>query len=81
MLSGGADGASLEQKGMADVTHADRSGVRGQSQLITGAAVAVDVSTVPAMVLQTENQELSYMPKTDVVTDSEWSITHFSPSD
>ncbi len=81
MLSGGADGASLEQKGMADVTHADRSGVRGQSQLIAGAAVAVDVSTVPAMVLQTENQELSYMPKTDVVTDSEWSITHFSPSD
>lgn len=54
MLSGGADGASLEQKGMADVTHADRFGVRGQSQLITGAAVAVDVSTVPAMVLQTE---------------------------
>lgn len=56
MLSGGADGASLEQKGMADVTYADRSGVRGQSQLITGAAVAVDVSTVPAMVLQTEKK-------------------------
>ncbi len=57
MLSGGADGASLEQKGMADVTHADRSGVRGQSQLITGAVVAVDVSTVPAMVLQTEKNK------------------------
>lgn len=53
MLSG-ADRASLEQEGMADVTHADRSGERGQSQLIAGAAVAVDVSTVPAMVLQTE---------------------------
>lgn len=49
-MSGGA-GAPLEQKGMADVTYADGSGVRGQSQLITRAVAAVDVSTVPAMVL------------------------------
>jgi len=49
-VSGGA-GAPLEQKGMADVTYPDGSGVRGQSQLITGTVAAVDVSTVPAMVL------------------------------
>lgn len=51
-MSSGADGAPLEQKRMTDVTDADRFGVRGQGELITGAKVAVDVSTVPAMVLQ-----------------------------
>lgn len=37
---------------MAAVTHPDWSGVGGQGQLITGARVAEDVATVPAVVLQ-----------------------------
>lgn len=37
---------------MAAVTHPDWSGVGGQGQLITGARVAEDVATVPAVVLE-----------------------------
>ena len=38
---------------MADVTDAHRPRVRWQRQLIGGAGVAVDVPTVPTVVLQT----------------------------
>lgn len=47
----GAAGASLKQEGVTDVADAHRSGIRRQSQLVTGTAVAVNISTVPAVVL------------------------------
>lgn len=48
----GAAGASLKQEGVTDVADTHWSGVRRQRQLVTGAAVAVNVSAVPTVVLK-----------------------------
>lgn len=52
-LSGSGGRASLQQQGVTHVAHSHRPGVGGQGELVSGAAVAVDVSTVSAVVLQT----------------------------
>lgn len=55
MLSGTCGGASLQQQGVAHVAHSHRPWIRRQGQLVTGAAVAVDVSAVSAVVLRMQN--------------------------
>lgn len=55
MSSGTCGGASLQQQGVAHVAHSHRPWIRRQGQLVTGAAVAVDVSAVSAVVLRMQN--------------------------
>lgn len=58
VLSGRCGGASLQQEGVAHVAHPHRPRVGGQGQLVTGTAVAVDVSTVSTVVLSACDGEL-----------------------
>lgn len=55
MSSGTCGGASLQQQGVAHVAHSHRPWIRRQGQLVTGAAVAVDVSAISAVVLRMQN--------------------------
>lgn len=57
LVSGADGGAPLQQQGVADVAHAHGFGVGGQGQLVAGAAVAVDVPTVAAVVLCGEQRQ------------------------
>ena len=52
-------GASLEEEGMAGVTDSDWFGRCRQGKLIVGAAVAENLSTVPAVVLWTHGNSRS----------------------
>ena len=61
VLSGGCGRASLQQEGVAPVAHPHRPRVGGQGQLVTGAAVAVDVSAVSTVMLQHTNTDSSLL--------------------
>lgn len=51
-LSGRTKGAPLKQQGVTHVAHPHGPRVGGQRQLVTGTTAAINVSTVPTVVLQ-----------------------------